>query len=450
MATTTGSAPRRCPGIDLRQISATGTLSAPGLGGRLGGGGGLGGRLGGGGGVGGLLDGAGGLAGKLGGGGGLAGKLGGGGGLGGRLGGGGGVGELNRSTANSVTRPPRNLTASEEVSARFIDLSWAPPTFGQVGAYRIYRSADGGTTFTLIATVPGNQPSYRDTVTCKPTGYQYRVTAVLAGTFPTFPPGPTEGQESVPSNTVSTDVHSQKLLTGCYTNAPPAVSLSDLSFPANTQFVQGSSVPITWTLKDDDTGALVTNKNANTLLLFGPFPSDAGCPQSLPANTTGIMLLSQGTVTPQSGASTFSNNPPFTFNWDTTPFNAGCYFFQLNLDSGQSETTTSPLTLLIFVSDSAPHVTTTSLPNAIVGIPYSNTVMEAGGISTFTWSIVSSTPTALPGLSLDSASGILSGTPTTPGDYTFHGESHGFRGEFWDANADVACGYSGRPRLCSE
>ncbi len=407
------------PGIDLRQISATGTLSAPGLGGRLGGGGGLGGRLGGGGGVGGLLDGAGGLAGKLGGGGGLAGKLGGGGGLGGRLGGGGGVGELNRSTANSVTRPPRNLTASEEVSARFIDLSWAPPTFGQVGAYRIYRSADGGTTFTLIATVPGNQPSYRDTVTCKPTGYQYRVTAVLAGTFPTFPPGPTEGQESVPSNTVSTDVHSQKLLTGCYTNAPPAVSLSDLSFPANTQFVQGSSVPITWTLKDDDTGALVTNKNANTLLLFGPFPSDAGCPQSLPANTTGIMLLSQGTVTPQSGASTFSNNPPFTFNWDTTPFNAGCYFFQLNLDSGQSETTTSPLTLLIFVSDSAPHVTTTSLPNAIVGIPYSNTVMEAGGVSTFTWSIVSSTPSALPGLSLDSASGILSGTPTTPGDYTF-------------------------------
>jgi len=54
-----------------------------------------------------------------------------------------------------------------------------------------------------------------------------------------------------------------------------------------------------------------------------------------------------------------------------------------------------------------------------VGIPYSNTLHEAGGIGVLTWSIVSSSPGPLPGISLDSASGVLSGTPTASGDFAF-------------------------------
>ena len=61
-------------------------------------------------------------------------------------------------------------------------------------------------------------------------------------------------------------------------------------------------------------------------------------------------------------------------------------------------------------------ITTTSLPNGIVGAAYSQTLVAAGGSGSYSWSIASgSLP---PGLSLSSA-GVISGTPTTAGTYTF-------------------------------
>jgi len=192
-----GTGAPKAPGTDPRQIGATGSLSASdmlGGGQKFGGGGGQ--KFGGGGGQ---AFGAGGGQ-KFGGGGGQA--FGGGGGQkfgagggqafgaggGQKFGGGGGLSEINKTIANSYTRPPRNLTVtSEDSSPRFIHLRWNAPVFGQIGAYRIYRSADGGATFALINTVAGNQLTYQDgAITgppCNPTGYQYYVTAVLAGTF---------------------------------------------------------------------------------------------------------------------------------------------------------------------------------------------------------------------------------------------------------------------------
>ncbi len=57
------------------------------------------------------------------------------------------------------------------------------------------------------------------------------------------------------------------------------------------------------------------------------------------------------------------------------------------------------------------------LPDATVGIPYSQTLVATGGQPPFTWSLI---PDVAPpaGLSL-SPSGVFSGTPTTPGTYSF-------------------------------
>ncbi|HVU15399.1 MAG TPA: DUF4082 domain-containing protein [Candidatus Didemnitutus sp.] len=62
-------------------------------------------------------------------------------------------------------------------------------------------------------------------------------------------------------------------------------------------------------------------------------------------------------------------------------------------------------------------ISTNSLPDAVVAASYSSAVAVTGGTAPRTWSVTSGTlPT---GVSLNSATGVLSGTPTTIGTYSF-------------------------------
>jgi sugar lactone lactonase YvrE len=62
-------------------------------------------------------------------------------------------------------------------------------------------------------------------------------------------------------------------------------------------------------------------------------------------------------------------------------------------------------------------VTTSPLPQGAVGVAYSQALIASGGAPPYIWSV---TAGALPsGLALGGASGTLSGTPATPGAYTF-------------------------------
>jgi hypothetical protein len=64
-----------------------------------------------------------------------------------------------------------------------------------------------------------------------------------------------------------------------------------------------------------------------------------------------------------------------------------------------------------------PTITTTSLPAATVGQPYSATLQSSGGIGTGSWSVSEgSLPT---GLTLNSTTGVISGTPTASGQGGF-------------------------------
>ncbi len=431
------------PGIDLRQTSATGSLSAAGLLGAIGGANGYVPPAGGGGGLLPPVGGNGGYVPPVGGSGGYVPPVGGSGGYVPPVGGSGGLpeseSELTQANANSFTRPPTGLTASEAASPRIITLTWTKP-FGAIIKYNIYRS-DAGGLFILRpnSTVSGNPPATTttDNPACNPGGYRYQVKAVIISDTTH------SEQESGPSNTVSTG-QSGEPLTGCYIstqNAGPTIALPGFISPAAAAtFTPSDAVNITWTLLDasnvkNSNVAILTNPGptANkTLVVIGPLPSPSHDNSCLALGSVPVYLNSANyTFAPftplATSGITVNNSNQFTTTWSTGESTAGCYVIELDTDSGQYERV--EVQLLIDVTDAGgtPHVTTTSIPNGVVGTFYGNTILEDGGVFTpghpFTWILAQASLPLPPGITLgvanDGVSGLLSGIPTTAGMFQF-------------------------------
>ncbi|NJD08994.1 MAG: autotransporter outer membrane beta-barrel domain-containing protein, partial [Gemmatimonadetes bacterium] len=96
-----------------------------------------------------------------------------------------------------------------------------------------------------------------------------------------------------------------------------------------------------------------------------------------------------------------------------TPTAAGTSSFTVQAVSG---TASAAKALTITVAQPAVTIATATLPDAEVGAAYNQTLTASGGLGSYTWTIASQSPP--PGLTL-SAAGVLSGTPTTAGTYTF-------------------------------
>jgi hypothetical protein len=79
--------------------------------------------------------------------------------------------------------------------------------------------------------------------------------------------------------------------------------------------------------------------------------------------------------------------------------------------------TSNTQTLTLFIANPLT-VATTSLPNASPGVPYSQSLLQGGGVSPYTWLVVGGNASLPPGLSL-SSSGVISGTPSGAGTYHF-------------------------------
>jgi hypothetical protein len=93
-----------------------------------------------------------------------------------------------------------------------------------------------------------------------------------------------------------------------------------------------------------------------------------------------------------------------------TPSVAGTFHFTAQVTDHASATATEQLTVLI-----AGIAMPATLPAAAIAVQYSLPMVLAGGVSPYKWSI---TKGSLPaGLSLDSASGTISGTPTATGNF---------------------------------
>jgi hypothetical protein len=88
-------------------------------------------------------------------------------------------------------------------------------------------------------------------------------------------------------------------------------------------------------------------------------------------------------------------------------------FFQVTDSTGNA----ANATLIIIVSPEPPppSVVTNSLPTGTVGTAYSWAVQATGGTTPYTWELQSGT--LPPGLSLNTSTGAITGTPTTAGTY---------------------------------
>ncbi|MFZ0002179.1 MAG: putative Ig domain-containing protein [Trebonia sp.] len=91
--------------------------------------------------------------------------------------------------------------------------------------------------------------------------------------------------------------------------------------------------------------------------------------------------------------------------------------FTVKVSDSESPSASASATLSITVTTAPLMINTPSLPAATAGVSYSAKLAAAGGIKPYTWSVTNG---ALPaGLSLDPATGAISGKPTAPGTAIF-------------------------------
>lgn len=101
-----------------------------------------------------------------------------------------------------------------------------------------------------------------------------------------------------------------------------------------------------------------------------------------------------------------------------TPTVGGTFLFVLTVTDAQQASNSKQFSIVIAggTSGSRLTVSTTSLPNGVVGASYSQTFAATGGTQPYRWAVGQGFPNFL---TLDAVTGTISGTPAAPGTFSF-------------------------------
>ena len=176
----------------------------------------------------------------------------------------------------------------------------------------------------------------------------------------------------------------------------------------------------TFTVQVQEAG-LATATKSLTIAIYAPLAvSTASLANGIVGISYSQTLAATGGLTPYTWSISSGTLPGgLTLNATTgvisgTPTAAGTSTVTVRAQDANSAMATKALTIVIYAPLA---VSTASLATGNVSISYSQTLAATGGLTPYTWSISSGTLPA--GLTLNAATGVVSGTPTATGTSTF-------------------------------
>ena len=201
----------------------------------------------------------------------------------------------------------------------------------------------------------------------------------------------------------------------------------NLSLDPTTGVISGTpNAPGTssFTVRVADTAGQADTQGLS-ILINQPTPPNITTTTPLPGGTVGLAYSQALQAIGGTGTlawSLFGGSLPANFALSPagtisgTPTNTGTSNFTVKVTDALSQSDTQPLSIVVSAAPSPLKITTNSLEDGRRGRFYTDTLEASGGTTPYSWSV---TPDLPDGLTLDPATGVISGTPTKTSDIDY-------------------------------